>query len=107
MKLSVVIAAYNEGKQLGTVLRGIPKRLPGIDEIEVVVVSDGSHDDTADVACEAGATVLTHKINRGQGAALQTGFEYSRRHGADIVRGRGRESRKLSARFRPYDARLI
>jgi glycosyltransferase involved in cell wall biosynthesis len=52
---------------------------------EVVVVDDGSEDDTAAQARAAGAMVVTHLINRGQGAALQTGFSYALTRGAEII----------------------
>jgi len=85
MNLAVVIAAYNEEKRLGEVVAGLPRQLADVADVEIVVVNDGSRDFTADVAREAGATVLSHRINRGQGAALQTGFDYAKRHGKQIV----------------------
>lgn len=51
----------------------------------VIVIDDGSQDDTAARAKHAGATLLRHAINRGQGAALQTGIEYSLAKGAEFV----------------------
>ncbi len=52
---------------------------------DVVVVDDGSRDRTGDAAASAGATVIRHPINLGQGAALQTGIAWALRHDADIV----------------------
>jgi glycosyltransferase involved in cell wall biosynthesis len=78
--LFIVIAAYNEAGAIGTVVRELGAAYPN-----VVVVDDGSHDATAKVAHEAGATVLRHLLNRGQGAALQTGIAYALRAGAEIV----------------------
>jgi glycosyltransferase involved in cell wall biosynthesis len=52
---------------------------------DVVVVDDGSSDRTRDLAAAAGAVVLSHPINLGQGAALQSGIEFALRQGADIV----------------------
>ena len=75
-----ILPAYNEEKMIGSVVRSL---FGYVDEI--VVVDDGSRDQTAILAEEAGATVLVHKINRGQGAALETGHEYARRVGADFV----------------------
>jgi glycosyltransferase involved in cell wall biosynthesis len=75
-----VIPAYNEGAAIGAVVSELAAR--GAD---VVVVDDGSADDTGERACAAGATVLRHEINRGQGAALQTGISYSLERGAEIV----------------------
>jgi glycosyltransferase involved in cell wall biosynthesis len=62
------------------VIRGVLAAYPN-----VVVVDDGSRDNTSSEAKRAGATVLRHMINRGQGAALQTGIEYSVRHNADVI----------------------
>jgi glycosyltransferase involved in cell wall biosynthesis len=76
----VVIAAYNEGAIIGDVMR--PLISSGY---HVVVVDDGSRDDTAANAGEAGASVLRHAVNRGQGAALQSGLRFALRQGAGIV----------------------
>ena len=76
----VVIAAFNEGGAVGPVIRELRERWP-----QVIVVDDGSTDDTAVVARNAGATVIRHIINRGQGAALQTGITYALRHGCKYV----------------------
>ena len=76
-----VIPAYNEGEAIAGVVRDLVSR-----GVEVVVVDDGSRDETGRFALEAGATVLTHQINRGQGAALQTGLTYARKlDGAEII----------------------
>jgi glycosyltransferase involved in cell wall biosynthesis len=73
----VVIAAHNEARAIGRVaaeLAPLPYR--------VVVVDDGSTDATAELAARAGAEVLRHPINLGQGAALQTGIDYALLRGA-------------------------
>ncbi|MFA6194174.1 MAG: glycosyltransferase family 2 protein [Patescibacteria group bacterium] len=80
MKIICVIPAWNEGKNIAKVIAGAR---PFVDEI--VVIDDGSGDDTAAAAEIAGATVFRHPINRGQGAALQTGNDYALDHGADII----------------------
>lgn len=79
-KVFVVIPAYNEGMALAEVVAGVAGRFP-----DVVVVDDGSRDNTAEVAEEAGATVLVHPINLGQGAALQTGITYALQSGAHYI----------------------
>lgn len=80
MKILVVVPAYNEEAVVGRVVREI------IDlGYQVVVIDDGSSDRTSQVAQEAGAVVLRHFINCGQGAAIQTGFDYAKSFGADIV----------------------
>src|SRR6266850_1789428 len=68
----VVVAAYNEAPVVGTVVSGIRRA-----RYAVVVVDDGSGDRTDDVALLAGAVVVRHPINLGQGAALQTGIDFA------------------------------
>ncbi len=85
MKLAILIPAYNEEASLGKVIETLPKELPGISKIEVVVVNDGSADKTREVALNAGATVVSHWFNRGLGGALGTGFEYIKRHDFDLL----------------------
>lgn len=75
-----VVPAYNEAQVVGDSVRA----LAGAD-LRVVVVDDGSTDETAAVARAAGATVLRHAVNRGQGAALQTGIAYALRRGAEQI----------------------
>jgi glycosyltransferase involved in cell wall biosynthesis len=76
----VVIAAYDEAPVVGVVVH----ELRGIFE-NVVVVDDGSRDDTSGRARRAGACVLRHALNRGQGAALQTGIAFALERGAEVV----------------------
>jgi glycosyltransferase involved in cell wall biosynthesis len=85
MKVVVVIAAFNEGSTIAQTITSIPSTLEGVKKVDVVVVNDGSQDSTQEEAEKAGAIVLNHSINRGQGAALETGFEYSRHHEYDIT----------------------
>ena len=79
MTVSVIIPAYNEEKTVANVIKTV-KSLNYIDEI--IVVNDGSVDNTEQTAKEAGATVLSHTKNRGKGAAIKTGFKNSK---GDIV----------------------
>jgi glycosyltransferase involved in cell wall biosynthesis len=76
----VVIPAYQEAKVLRRVVAGVR----GIGA-RVVVVDDGSSDRTTEEALAAGATVLRHAVNLGQGAALQTGIDYALARGASYV----------------------
>lgn len=74
-----VVAAYNEGPKIREVVSA------ALTAGNVVVVDDGSRDDTGASASDAGAHVLRHMINRGQGAALQTGIDYALRRGASHI----------------------
>ena len=76
----VVIAAYNEGQVIADVIAGL-RHTPH----RIVVVDDGSADATADRAEGAGALVVRHPINLGQGAALQTGIEFALANGAEFI----------------------
>lgn len=76
----VVVPAFNEATIIRRVIRDLRSTFPN-----VVVVDDGSHEATGSEAFEAGATVVRHVLNLGQGAALQTGVEYALRHGATYV----------------------
>ena len=78
--LVAIVPAYNEEKTISSVARGLFEYID-----KVVVVDDCSTDDTVCEAQRTGAIVLRHEINRGQGAALETGHEYARRIGADYV----------------------
>jgi glycosyltransferase involved in cell wall biosynthesis len=71
-KISVVIPAFREEEVIGSVVRGV-KAVLG-EEVEVIVVDDGSQDNTGKAAEEAGARVMTHPYNIGNGAAVKTGI---------------------------------
>lgn len=75
-----LVPAYNEEK---TIARVVEQLLPHVDT--VVVIDDASQDATSQKAREAGAVVLQHPLNRGQGAALETGHEYARSLDVDFV----------------------
>ncbi len=75
-KGTVILPAYNEADRLPDVLGGISSCNLGL---EVVVIDDGSHDATAATARAHGATVISHPLNLGYGAALQTGYKYALR----------------------------
>ncbi|WP_222920210.1 glycosyltransferase family 2 protein [Natrinema sp. SYSU A 869] len=80
----VVIPAYNEGDTVGTVVSSLPESVRGYD-VQPLVVSDGSADETAARAASSGAMVVEHPINQGQGGALKTGFEIALENEAAIV----------------------
>jgi glycosyltransferase involved in cell wall biosynthesis len=79
-KIWVVIAAYNEARVIGRVVADVRRR-----GYPVALVDDGSRDLTAEIAEAAGAAVVRHPVNLGQGAALQTGIEFALEHGADVI----------------------
>jgi glycosyltransferase involved in cell wall biosynthesis len=86
MKLIIQIPSFNEEQTLTQTLRDLPKSLTGVDEIELLVVDDGSTDRTADVARAAGAHhVLSLETNRGLARAFSLGIERAMALGADIV----------------------
>jgi glycosyltransferase involved in cell wall biosynthesis len=76
----VIIAAYNEATMITRVVTEV--RRGGY---RVIVVDDGSKDATAQVAREAGATVIQHPFNLGQGAALQSGIDLALAKGAEVI----------------------
>lgn len=80
----VVIPAYNEAASIESVLESLPDQIRGY-PLEAIVVSDGSEDETAKRAADAGATVAEHPINQGQGGALRTGFFLAEEKHAEVV----------------------
>ena len=85
MKLVVTIPALNEEATLAGVIAGVPRKIPGVDEVEVIVMNDGSTDRTAEIAAEAGALVVTLHNRPGLGKVFGTGLERAMRRGADII----------------------
>jgi Glycosyl transferase family 2 len=83
-RVAVVVPAYNEEDNIGQVLPRIPATVCGM-EIAVLVVDDGSRDDTGAIAREFGAAVARHATNLGGGAALRTGYRLMVDSGARIV----------------------
>ena len=76
----IIVPAFNEAQVIGDVIGDLRTVFE-----HVVCVDDGSRDDTADIALRAGAHVVRHPVNLGQGAAIQTGVEYARsRAGAAV-----------------------
>lgn len=76
----IVIPAYNEAKVIVNVISEIKKNYSNI-----IVIDDCSNDSTYEAAKSTGIYVVKHIINRGQGAALQTGITYSLKQGADVI----------------------
>jgi glycosyltransferase involved in cell wall biosynthesis len=86
MKLIVQIPCFNEEATLPEVVRDIPRHIPGVDQVEVLVVDDGSTDRTLEVARELGVDhVVRHTTNQGLARSFRTGLDAALMLGADIV----------------------
>lgn len=81
MNIWVVIPAYNESQKIAEVITDLKEN----NFRNIVVIDDASADTTSQVAAQQGVHVLQHKVNRGQGAALATGTQYSLRNHAEII----------------------
>jgi glycosyltransferase involved in cell wall biosynthesis len=100
-RMLAVVPAYNEAATIGTVVRALHEHAPGFD---VLVIDDGSTDQTREIAESLGARVLRHPFNLGIGGAVQSGFAFALEHDYDYmvqVDGDGqhdpREIRRLRA----------
>lgn len=86
MKLIVQLPCFNEEATLARAIAAIPRSIPGVSTVEILVVDDGSDDRTAEVARSAGADHLVRlPRNQGLARAFQAGIEASVRAGADLV----------------------
>ncbi len=86
MKLIVQIPCYNEEGTLPATLAGIPRRIDGIDTVEILIVSDGSTDRTVEVAREHGVDhIIVNKNNKGLARTFRVGLDACLRLGADII----------------------
>ena len=85
MKLLVAVPCFNEAKTIVTVIKRIPLVIADISQISVLVVDDGSTDNTSQYASENGAFVIRHNINRGVGAAFNTAVNYAIENKFDIM----------------------
>lgn len=86
MKLIIQIPCYNESETLEIALNDLPKQIEGIDEIEYLIINDGSNDNTVEVAKNWGVNhIVNFKINKGLAKGFMSGLDECLRNGADII----------------------
>ncbi len=86
MKLIVTIPCYNEAENLAAVIHEIPRSLPGITAVEVMIIDDGSTDNTVQIAKAAGVNyIISNKQNSGLARTFQRALWEAAKHGADLV----------------------
>ena len=85
MKLSILIPAFNEEQTISDVIDEIPKKIELVDEIEILVVNDGSTDNTVSIAEKKGAKVFSFSHNRGLAKAISYGFSKGIERKSDIL----------------------
>ena len=86
MKLIIQIPCYNEEKSLGTALNQLPKHIQGIDEIEIMIINDGSTDNTVQVAENHGVKhIVNISVNKGLANAFMVGIDSCLKAGVDII----------------------
>lgn len=86
MKLIIQIPCYNEAETLEIALNDLPKQIDGIDEIEYLIINDGSKDNTVEVAKAWGVNYVVHfKRNKGLAKGFMAGLDACLRNGADII----------------------
>lgn len=87
LHVMISIPALNEAESIGSVIDGIPANIDGFDQITVLVVDDGSSDETASIARDRGATVISHPVNRGLASAFRTALFHALEIQADVMIG--------------------
>jgi glycosyltransferase involved in cell wall biosynthesis len=85
VKLIIQIPAWNEERDLAEAIAALPRQLEGFDEVEVLVVDDGSSDRTVEVARSTGADVVHLPVHRGLAVAFSTGIRRCLERGADVI----------------------
>ena len=83
LKIGIIMPAFNEHMNIGKTLSLIPKNIS--DKLDTIVIDDGSTDDTYAIASNYDTIILRHNINKGNGAAIQTGLEYCRQNKYDVI----------------------
>ena len=87
MKLIIYLPAFNEESKIQQVITSIPRKIEKVDQIQILVIDDGSTDATAHLASLSGAYVISHGRNRGVGAAFHTAVLFALESKADILVG--------------------
>lgn len=86
MKVFIQIPCLNEADTLPLVFKTMPKKLPGVDSVEWLIIDDGSTDDTVKVAKKLGVKhIVSHRRNMGLARSFRDGIDYALKNGADIV----------------------
>ena len=85
MKLLVILPCLNEEKTLKHVIESIPSSLEGISSLDILIINDGSTDNSCAVAEAAGAFVISHRTNLGVGRAFRSGLDYAISNSYDIM----------------------
>lgn len=83
LKIGIIMPAFNEEQNIGKTLSLIPKNIS--EKLEIIVVDDGSTDDTLKIASMYDTIIIEHPINKGNGAAIQTGLKFCKNANYDIV----------------------
>ena len=85
-KLIIQVPCFNEEQHLAATLRELPRQVPGVDDVEILVIDDGSTDRTSEVARRNGADyILRFSTNRGLAHAFRSGLDAALRLGADVI----------------------
>ena len=110
--VSIVIPAYNEEKGIAETLEEIKRMTKNLEtECEVIVVDDGSKDNTAEIATQSGVKVIQHPQNRGYGASLKTGIHHAKYDTIVITDADGTypnsDIPKLLAEMEQYDCEMV
>jgi len=85
LSLLVVVPCLNEEHTVSGVVSGVPRRISGIERVDVLVIDDGSSDATAQRARESGADVVRHAVNQGLGSSFQEAVRIALARGVDIL----------------------
>ena len=83
LKIGIIMPAFNEEQNIGKTLSLIPKNIS--EKLEIIVVDDGSTDHTLKIASMYDTIIIQHSINKGNGAAIQTGLDFCKNANYDIV----------------------